>query len=465
MTSMDQLVPTADQQRAIDRMLREPTRAALNASTMGAGKTLKAVEVAKGLAAQTILLIAPLNTRLGWKVTFERQGVALPFKWINSTKEGKVNLADWEWQQPGIYFVGVEYFVRLGWVGKHRSNVWGVQPDLVLFDEVHRSQNRKSKTHRTLKQVKGRYKLAMSGTPTGNSFAGAWAVTKWLWPGSIENSYWAWVDKWCRTEYDHFSPSGKKVVGERKPGAFFNSLPCYIRIEHEVSASLQEDRVYVELSAQQRKAYNDLERKMVTWVENKPLVVEFPISLRTRLRQATLGMFTLDAEDNVTFADDCKSTKIDAMFDVLDELFDGESALILTDSRKFADVVVSRLNKAGHTALAWHGGTSDKNREVAKQQFVSGSCKYLVAVISAIAEGVDGLQQGTRNMLWLNRSDNRILNEQAIKRVHRQGQTRPVRSIELIAVDTYDSGVLSSQIRKALEMNKTLREEDASRTR
>ena len=455
---LEKLEPTPDQLFAIQRIATEPTRAALNASTMGAGKTLKAVEVAKLIGAKTILLIAPLNTRLGWQVTFDRQGVELPFRWINSTKDGKAALTEWEWQQPGVYFVGVEYFVRKGWVGKARSNTWSHQPDMVLFDEVHRGQNRKSKTHRTLKQVRGGFKLAMSGTPTGNSFSGAWAVTKWLWPDKIENSYWAWVDKWCATEYDHFAPGGKKVTGERRPGAFFNALPCYVRIESEVEADLLEEQVYVELTAPQRKAYAELEEKMVTWIKNKPLVIEFPIALRIRLRQATLGLFELDDEDNVTFSTDCKSSKIDLMFDILEDDFENESALILTDSRKFADVIVQRLRNDGKTALPWHGEVTGEKREEAKQAFVGGRCQYLVAVIAAIAEGVDGLQHGTRNILWMNRSDNRILNEQVIKRVHRRGQERPVRSVELIAIDTYDSGVLSSQIRKAIDMNKTLKE-------
>ena len=461
---LEKLVPTPDQESAIQRIVTEPTRAALNASTMGAGKTVKAVEVAKRLGSETILLIAPLNTRLGWQVTFERQGVTLPFKWIRTSKEGLANLSDWEWQQPGIYFVGVEYFVRMGWNGRERTKTWSHVPDLVLFDEVHRSQNRKSKTHRTLKQVKGKFKLAMSGTPTGNSFSGAWAVTKWLWPQIIDNSYWAWVEKWCATEYDHFSPGGKKVVGERRPGAFFNSLPCYVRIESEAEAELVEEQVYVELTKEQRKAYEELEKKMVTWIENKPIVVDVPIALRTRLRQATLGLFKLGDDDVITFDNDCKSVKIDVMFDILEDDFENESCLILTDSRKFADVVVQRLQNDGKSATAWHGNVSDTGREEAKQAFVSGSCKYLVAVISAIAEGVDGLQHGTRNILWLNRSDNRILNEQVIKRVHRQGQTKQVRSVELVAIDTYDSGVLSSQIQAALEMNQTLKEKNIAST-
>lgn len=451
---MDALTPTDEQDTAIRRMVREPTRAALNGSTMGAGKTLKAVEVVKGLNPNVVLLIAPLGTRLGWEVTFKRQGVQLPFRWINSTVDGKKNENYWWLQVPGIYFVGVEYFVRLGWNGKARTKIWLQQPDVALFDEAHRGQNRNSKTHKTLMQLKAGYKLAMSGTPTGNSFEGAWAVTRWLWPSIIPTSFHAWADEWCKFEYDHFAPRNRKIVGEKKPGAFFNSLPCYVRIESELNVDLDVDGVYVELYPKQRKAYQQLEQEMVTWIEGNPLVVEFPISLRARLRQASLGLFSVDAEGNVSFDSQCESSKIDKMMEVLKDDFDDEPALILTDSRKFADVVVARLGNA----VAWHGEVSQAQREDAKQRFINGDVKYLVAVISAIAEGVDGLQHATRNMLWLNRSDNRILNEQAMARVYRQGQKRQVRSRELIAVDTYDSGVLSSQLKKAIEMNKILKE-------
>jgi superfamily II DNA or RNA helicase len=454
---IEALIPTPEQEKAIKKMVKEPSRAALNGSTMGAGKTLKAVEVAKRIGAQTVLLVAPLGTRLGWKVTFERQGVELPFRWINSTKDGKSALADWEWQQPGIYFVGVEYFVRLGWEGKDRTKVWKHEPDMIMFDEAHRGQNRKSKTYKTLMGTKAGYKLSMSGTPTGNSFDGAWAVTKWLWPEQIPNSFHLWTEIWCKFEYDYFSPKGRRVSGETKPGAFFASLPCYIRIESELNVDLDEQTVYVELARKQRKAYNDLEKNMITWVEGNPLVVEFPITLRARLRQATLGMFQVDDGGDVSFDNDCESSKIDAMFDVLADDFCGEPALILTDSKKFANVVVSRLNDAGFVSAAWHGDVSQVERERVKKDFISGGLRYLVAVTSAIAEGVDGLQHGTRNILWLSRSDNRILNEQAMARVYRQGQSFQVRSRELVAIDTYDVGVLSSQLQKAIEMNKTLK--------
>ena len=454
-TSLEKITPTSEQEEAIVRMCNEPSNAVLNASTMGAGKTVKAVEVVRRRGFQTVLVIAPLGTRLGWQTTFERQGVELPFKWLNSTKQGKANLNDYEWGIPGVYFVGTEYFVRLGWEGKSRTALWSYPVDAVLFDEAHRSQNRKSKTYKTLKQIKPDFRMSMSGTPTGNSFEGAWAVTKWLWPDTIENSYYAWRDKWCELEYDHFDPSGRRVVGEKTPGAFFNSLPCYIRLESELDVDLAEEQVFVELSSRERSAYNKLEKDLVLWVEDNPLVIEFPVTLRGRLRQATLGMFSVTDEGDVVFKDDCKSTKIDALEDVLKNRIDGEPALILTDSRKFADVLCARIPDA----VPWHGNVSQAQREVHKEQFVSGEVNYIVAVISAIAEGVDGLQHATRNIVWVSRSDNRILNEQVMKRVHRQGQKHQVRSFDIVALDTYDSGVLSDQLSKALEMNRTLKSE------
>jgi superfamily II DNA or RNA helicase len=451
---LEKLTPTPEQEKAIQRMLDEPTRAALNASTMGSGKTLKAVEVVIRGGFETVLLIAPLGTRLGWQATFERQGSELQFRWINSTKAGQSALEDWQWQLPGVYFVGVEYFVRLG---QKFKNVWNKNVGIALFDEAHRGQNRASKTHKILKTVTAGYKLSMSGTPTGNKFEGAWAVTRWLWPNHVDRVFFSWVDMFCLTEYDRFAPRNTKIVGEKYPGKFFNSLPCYIRIESELDVELIEDVRYVELPAKQRRAYQQLEKNMITWVQGNPLVVEFPITLRARLRQASLGMFSVDEEGEVTFALDCESSKLDAMIDILEDEFEGESAVIFTDSRKFAEVVVHRL---GDLARPWHGEVSQADREQHKIDFIEGRARYLVAVTSAIAEGVDGLQHATRNMLWLSRSDNRIINEQAIARVHRQGQTRQVRSVEIIAVDTYDSGVLSSQLAKAVEMNKILRERE-----
>jgi hypothetical protein len=140
-------------------------------------------------------------------------------------------------------------------------------------------------------------------------------------------------------------------LGKKIQEHYFNSLPCYIRLESELDVDLIEEQVPVELSATQRKAYEKLEKDMILWVEDNPLIIEFPVTLRGRLRQATLGMFSVTDEGDVVFKNDCKSSKIEALEDILKNRIDDEPALILTDSRKFADVIVCKDSWFG--PLAW----------------------------------------------------------------------------------------------------------------
>ena len=112
---MERINPTPEQEEAIVKMVWEPSGAVLNASTMGAGKTVKAVETVLRRGDKVVLLIAPLGTRLGWKTTFERQGNSLPFPWVLASKEGKHYLTRWLSQEEGIYVVGREYIGSLGW--------------------------------------------------------------------------------------------------------------------------------------------------------------------------------------------------------------------------------------------------------------------------------------------------------------------------------------------------------------
>ena len=52
--------------------------------------------------------------------------------------------------------------------------------------------------------------------------------------------------------------------------------------------------------------------------------------------------------------------------------------------------------------------------------------QILLAVVSAIAEGVDGLQDACHTEIWLSRDSSLVINEQAQGRLHRSGQTRGV---------------------------------------
>lgn len=451
---LSKLTPDPKQEKAIAKIISEPTRAALNASLMGTGKTVMGVEVALRMGVKTALIIAPLNTYWGWYDTLMRQTEyqADGIRKIDSSTKGKQAYRDLASGVDGWYFIGREYFRMKEW--------YKIVPDIALVDECHFAQNRKSKSFKVLKQLKPRFKLSMSGTPFGNKFEGFWAVSRWLWSDDkiVDRSFWKWVEKWASTRYNPFS--GVEVVGELKPGAFAKSLPCYVRLEPDYNIDMVEEVRYVDLVPAQRKIYKQFEKDLVVWLKENPLVAEVPVAARIRLRQMTLAVPSLREDGSVWFDEDAVSTKYKALIEIIED-HPQDKMLILTDSQIYAKIVTDRLNKReAESAFEWSGKASQKQREEAKSRFINGSMKYIVAVIPAIAEGVDGLQDVCSTVVWLSHSDSNILNQQVLDRIRRRGQKQVVNVYDIIARDTFDEGQLDSLIQTQLSMNASLREKN-----
>lgn len=436
------------------------------ATQVGGGKTLIAVETARGIGAKTVLIIAPKGThKRAWERTILLQNPEAEVSRIDSSFIGRKAWSALANKVPGWYLITPEFFRRYVWSG--------IRPDFAIFDEAHRASNRKSKTAIMLHTLKATARLAMSGTIAGNKVDGFWSILKWVYPDVAGRSYWAWVEQYCETEVDYFA--GRVVLGEKKPGVIVDSIPCYIRhlkrdrccehhpegIDNQLPAMQTEVRT-VELPLEQRKIYRALEKDLVAWLGDNPLVVEVPISMRVRLRQVTLGVPTINAEGVVDFDKNCRSSKIDELFNIIGDTPEGEQMLVLTHSQKFAKVVTARLNMAGLRAEEWSGAVSQTKRDQVLEEFIVGEVQFIVAVISAIGEGTDGLQLACSTVVWLSKDDNNLLNEQASGRLDRQGQTRSVLSYEVIADDTYDEGQMSKLVVRRLAMNASLRNKESS---
>lgn len=436
-----------EQMKAVEKIISEDTKAALNASLMGTGKTLMGVEVSLRIGAKTNLIIGPLNTFWGWHDTIQRQtGYKSNIIRIDSSKQGKQALEDLKGNKPGWYFVGREYFRTLDWTG--------IVPDIALIDECHFAQNRASKSFKSLMKLKAGFKLSMSGTPYGNRFEGAWAVTRWLWPSLVPKSYWKWVYEWCLTGYSPFSQID--VLGELKPGAYSKSLPCYVRLEPNHNLEVVSEVRYVDLTPAQRKVYDKFQKDLVVWLGEHPMVAEVPIAARIRLRQITLAVPSMSDEGDIIFEENAVSTKFKALQEIIDDNPD-QPMLLLTDSQKYAELVTNRLNKSKTQAFEWSGKANQAQREVGKQAFLRGDIKYIVAVIPAIAEGVDGLQDVCSTIVWLSHSDSNLMNQQVIDRIRRRGQKEVVKIYDIIARDTFDEGQLDTLVQRQLDMNASLR--------
>jgi SNF2 family DNA or RNA helicase len=420
-----------------------------------------AIEVAKGLGTAVNLVIAPKGThKRAWEKTILRQIPDASVKYVNSSKKGKESFTQLESGVAGWYLISPEFFRMFHWAG--------IEPDLAIFDEIHRASNRKSRTAKMLHTLKAKRRIGMSGTLAGNRVEGFWSILRWVYPDVAGRSFWAWAGTYCEIKNDYWA--GKVVTVEKKPGLIISQLPCYIRhLKREHCCDFHQEGMdadlptlvtmerLVSLSAEQKKLYKKMEKDLFVFLDENPLIAEVPVATRIRLRQITLGTPSISPDGQVYFEDDCKSTKIDELFSIIGDHPDGEPMLILTHSQRFAEVVTNRLAGKGFSAFEWSGKFSQSQRDEALTRFIAGEIQFIVAVISAIGEGTDGLQERASVMVWLSKDDNRLLNEQAMGRLDRRGQKRSVISYEILAEDTYDEGQLSKLIMDQIEMNRSLK--------
>lgn len=467
---MNRYTPRPEQEAAIMAILRD--RSHLCKAEGGAGKTLVGVEAFLRSGSKTLFVIAPLNTFSSWRDTITRQSTfPLELRQIRNDKAGNQAHADLLQGVPGAYFIGWQYFRNFSWNG--------AIIDFAIADEGHRMQNRKSATALKVIQtlMKPTYKLYLSATPAGNHMKGMWTGIKWLWPDHTP-AFWTWVSKYFHTEHDDYS--GKKVLGEIVPQTIWRELPSKSYFPSPFQAEPIIHEIIVKMTPAQQKLYNRFEAEAVAWLEDHPLVANLPVVQAMRLREMTLAVPSIRFEwkrvsneevmdedfdwtkwemeeradgwyankEVIYFKDDAKSSKADAVLEVLEDLYaDGPvPVLMLTHSRKFATLLTKRLQAKGYNARQFVGGMSTEEREWKKSAF-GHEFDILVATIGTVGEGTDGLQRVCSIEFWLSLEDNRVLNRQAIWRLSRDGQKHTVRRYNFKAdasVEVRQAGRLAS---------------------
>jgi len=419
------------QEEDVSRAIAEGHKSIFLAYEQALGKTVTAVEFAKRVGVETVVVIGPLSTRRSWEKTVKEMIPDAEFYYLENNKKAHdrgtfLRLAE---KAPGWYFIGWE-FMRTG-------AITGKYADMVIADEVHRIQNYgKSMTSQTIRWIDSEYKVALSGTPAANRPEGLFSPMNWLWPKRYR-SYHKWIEMFWRTMRDG---AVIKLVRELTPGGVVADMPFFVRRlkknhRGDMPPVMPDIEVSTPMTAAQRKIYKQFDELSLAWVGDTPVPTSNTLVQDLRLKQLTLGVPTV-IDGEVTFALDCKSTKIEALIEILKDNPDS-TFFVLSPSRPFVDVVVHRLNKAKISAEAYTGDTSQKRRDVLVET-LGTDYRVLVATIPTVAEGLDGLQFVCSRGVWLSKHANAMLNTQAGERLDRPGQTESVQWINMIAPDSKD---------------------------
>src|SRR3954454_6029080 len=113
------------------------------------------------------------------------------------------------------------------------------------------------------------------------------------------------------------------------------------------------------------------------------------------------------------------------------------------------DLVGRALAEVGITFTRYDGSMSRGQRDHALKEFATTT--KIKAILISISCGGQGLNLTTANHPFLLEPHwNPMLEEQAMARVHRLGQTRPVRIVRLIITDTWEERIVTRQGRKRM---------------
>lgn len=343
-------------------------------------------------------------------------------------------------------------------IGDREEVVYNIESDSsnyfvdgILVHNCQRMSNHQSQSREVVSRIKSKGTIALSATPAGNRPVRIWSTLNLLWKSKYP-AFGKFSERhfnWDHNPYADFVVPGTNhvIVGkdwgdEKRPGFVRSTAPCWVEATEEEKqevARLEPVRhvIPVRLGAEQRRTYRQWEEDSLAWLSEHPVAASLPITKEIRLRQATLGTLTVDEEGSVVYPPDSKSTKIDALLDLLEDLPEGEPVIVWTHSQRFMVPLLAQLRKAGYKAIEVSGRSKDSY-----EALIKGEAQILCAVPEAMAEGTDGLQHVCATEVWLSLSPSVIINQQARGRIDRQGQERLVNSYLIQAEDTIDSRVV-----------------------
>ncbi|KZS92628.1 hypothetical protein SISNIDRAFT_412173 [Sistotremastrum niveocremeum HHB9708] len=180
----------------------------------------------------------------------------------------------------------------------------------------------------------------------------------------------------------------------------------------------------------------------------------------SKARQGILGRLDIDKWRS--------STKIEALIEELSNARREDAttkSLVFSQFVNFLDLIAFRLQRAGFTVCRLEGTMSPQARDATIQHFMN-NVNVTVFLVSLKAGGVAlNLTEASRVYLmdsWWNPATRLMSSSEAMDRIHRLGQHRPVQAIKLVVEDSIESRIVQLQEKKSAMVDATLSSDDSA---
>ncbi len=400
------------------------------ADDMGVGKTaqvLAMLETRRAAAAGPSLVVAPKSLMFNWRAEAAKFTPGLRVLEHTGLARDTALIGDHDL-----------ILTTYGTLIRDAAELAEVEFDYVVLDEAQAVKNATTASAKAVRLLRGKHRLALSGTPVENHLGELWSLFEFLNPGMLGE---AKVLKMAGGLARNPSEESRRLLAQ--------ALRPFIlrRTKQQVARELPEkteQTIFCELEAEQRKQYDELRRHYRETLlhrvqtqgigKSKMHVLEALL----RLRQAACHPGLLDVKRSGE-----PSAKLDVLMDQLDELREeGHKALVFSQFTSLLAIVRSRLDQAKVPYEYLDGATRDRQAHVEAFQ-TDPACGLFL--ISLKAGGLGLNLTAAEYVFLLDPWWNPAVEAQAVDRTHRIGQTRPVFAYRLIARDTVEEKVLELQ--------------------
>jgi hypothetical protein len=330
-----------------------------------------------------------------------------------------------------------------------------VQWHAAILDEAQYIKNPDSQTAQAARALKAENRLALTGTPIENRLLDLWSILAFAMPGALGNRA-----HFLRRFNAQDDPLARRRLAARvRP---FLMRRTKTQVAKDLPDRVEED-LLCEMEGEQRTLYRaELKRarQLILGLKSNKQLNNERFNILTsllRLRQICCHPALVDGKLR-----EAESAKVAALEDLLDPLMEeGHKVLVFSQFVTMLDLLrdTARLRGWPHFYLA--GDTENRGELVNEFQSAKGGAAFLIS----LKAGGFGLNLTAASYVvlfdpWWNPA----VENQAIDRTHRIGQTSKVMAYRLLMRDSIEQKIRALQKQKAALMDDVLGEERFAQT-
>jgi non-specific serine/threonine protein kinase len=365
-----------------------------------------------------------------------------------------------------------------------------VKPDIIIVDEVHRICNKENKITQILvggKDVKKTFfeyanphsGYMLTGTPISNVLEDLYPLLKILdqdilhWVG-FRNRYCLLEEgsRWAHPSAEQIAaaiangtdkPKAAKrkfmtVIGYQNEKELQSKLSLHMvrRTKDEILPDLPPKTfqiVDVELDAEERRIYDELEEDFTSKVRGRDMTVKSKLEWMTRAQQIC------DSLELVKNAGAKKSSKLARTLQIIKENAGKKKIVLFSKYKEMTDIIVRELKALKIPTVYMNGDTPDDDRQPLIDQFQEDEV-IRVFVSTTQAGGVGITLTAAHICILYDEMWAPAKNTQAADRIHRRGLKHPVDIVIMRVKNSVEEYVAKTWIAKQDLVNGMINDED-----